>query len=44
MKIEIDEDEYKQLLEDQKLLRALEELGVDNWEGYSEAMALVNYD
>ena len=44
MKIEIDEDEYKQLIEDQKLLRALEEVGVDNWEGYSEAVTLASYD
>ncbi len=44
MKIEIDEDEYKQLIEDQKLLRALEEVGVDNWEGYSEAVTLSSYD
>lgn len=44
MIIEIDEKEYKQLLEDQKLLRALEECGVDNWEGYSEAVNLANHN
>ena len=44
MIIEIDEEEYKQLIEDQKLLRALEECGVDNWEGYSDAVNLTNYD
>ena len=44
MKIEIDENEYAQLVEDQKLLRALEEMGVDNWEGYSDAVNLASYE
>ena len=30
--------EYNRLLEDQKMLRALEAAGVDNWEGYDEAL------
>jgi len=44
IKIEIDENEYKQLIEDQKLLRALEEMGVDNWEGYEDAVQLASDD
>lgn len=30
--------EYNQLLEDSKILRALEGAGVDNWDGYDYAM------
>lgn len=30
--------EYQQLLRDQNRLNALEAAGVDNWEGYSNAM------
>jgi hypothetical protein len=44
MIIEIDEKEYEQLIEDQKLLRALEECGVDNWECYSEAVNIANHN
>lgn len=44
MKIEIDENEYEELLKDQRLLRALEECGVDNWEGYADAVNLASYD
>lgn len=33
--------EYEELLEAQKMLDALEGAGVDNWEGYSEAMKLL---
>jgi hypothetical protein len=36
-KIEIDKDEYDQLVSDQKFLEALIALGVDNWEGYEQA-------
>jgi hypothetical protein len=36
--IEITYLEYKSLLEDRELLRALRACGVDNWEGYAEAM------
>ena len=32
-------EEYKGLLESQSLLDALEEHGVDNWSGYSDAVA-----
>lgn len=44
MLIEIDETEYEELIRDQKLLRALEECGVDNWEGYADAVNLASYD
>lgn len=37
-KIEIEKEEYDQLIQDQKILRALEGGGVDNWEGYESAM------
>lgn len=33
----IPENEYNDLLEDQKILRALMAAGVDNWEGYDFA-------
>jgi len=36
--IEIDKEEYEQLKKDQEFLQALEECGVDNWEGYEEAI------
>ncbi len=32
-KISIDQDEYDELIKDQKWLRALEAAGVDSWEG-----------
>lgn len=32
--ITISQQEYDALIEDQKILRALEAAGVDNWEGY----------
>jgi|WetSurMetagenome_2_1015567.scaffolds.fasta_scaffold341278_3 hypothetical protein len=35
--IEISKEEYKHLLEDSKMLSALEQAGVDNWEGYDDA-------
>lgn len=35
---EISTEEYESLLEDSVQLRLLEEHGVDNWEGYGEAM------
>lgn len=34
----VDRDIYRQLVEDQQTLNALLAYGVDNWEGYSEAM------
>ena len=33
-------DEYKNLLEDSLVLEALDAAGVDNWEGYAEAMEI----
>ncbi len=36
--VTITESDYKQLREDQDKLWALETYGVDNWEGYSDAM------
>lgn len=30
--------EYNRLLEDSKLLQALEAAGVDNWDGYEDAL------
>ena len=38
-KIEIELWIYKSLLRDRDKLRALENAGVDNWEGYDEAMS-----
>ena len=36
----IDKKEYDDLLNDQLMLQALEDSGVDNWGWYGEAMAL----
>ena len=41
-KVTINKDEYLELLNDQLMLSALEAVGVDSWEGYSEAQE--NYD
>ncbi len=38
--ISIPASEYEDLKEDQRLLDCLRGAGVDNWEGYSEAVAL----
>ena len=38
--ITISKEEYESLLEDSDKLLALEGAGVDNWEGYAEAMEL----
>ncbi len=35
---QITEEEYKQLKKDQKMLRALEAGGVDNWEWYEDSL------
>lgn len=37
--IEIPFDEYLELKDDQMILQALYAAGVDNWEGYDEALA-----
>lgn len=31
-------EEYEQLLKDSEFLQALREYGVDNWDGYDEAL------
>ncbi|WP_422023399.1 hypothetical protein [Pyruvatibacter mobilis] len=36
--LEIPREEYEELLADQALLYALRAHGVDNWEGYDDAM------
>jgi len=33
--------QYDTLVRDQKILQALEAAGVDNWEGYDEAMGML---
>jgi len=38
-KVEITEKEYKSLLRDSAILRALEAGGVDNWEWYGESLS-----
>ena len=35
--VTISEEDYDELIEDQRFLRALEAAGVDNWEGYEIA-------
>lgn len=39
--VEITVEEYEALLEDSKMLYALEAAGVDNWDGYSEAQEIL---
>ena len=39
--VTISKKEYDELVEDQKMLQALEGAGVDNWEGYNYAMQLL---
>lgn len=40
--IEITVEEYEELLEGARFLEALEEAGVDNWDGYSYAIEILN--
>lgn len=40
--VTISKEEYEELLEDQKMLIALQGAGVDNWEGYDFAMESLN--
>ena len=40
-KVSITLDEYSQLLDRDQELAALEAAGVDNWEGYEEAMNIL---
>lgn len=42
--VTISEAEYKRLLKDSEFLDALRAVGVDNWEGYSEAYKLLEKD
>ena len=42
MKIEIEQEEYEQLLEDSQWLNCLEMAGVDNWEGFEHAQEFLN--
>lgn len=39
--VTITEAEYNQLLKDSGWLSCLEEAGVDNWEGYDEALRIL---
>ena len=39
--ISITIQEYQRLHDDSRLLDALREFGVDNWEGYSDAMSSI---
>ena len=41
-KISISEEEYETLLNDSILLNCLEMMGVDNWDGYNEAIEQYN--
>lgn len=36
---EISEEEYRELLKDSKTLEILREYGVDNWDGYEDAIS-----
>jgi len=39
VKVEIDKEEYDDLLESSAILEALFAAGVDNWDGFDDAMA-----
>ena len=39
--VEITEDHYERLLESEDKLAALEAAGVDNWQGYDDAMDIL---
>lgn len=41
-KISISEEEYETLLKDSILLNCLQMMGVDNWDGYDEAIEQYN--
>lgn len=42
MKIEIEKERLEELLQAEKMLTCLESAGVDNWEGYDEAIDLMS--
>jgi hypothetical protein len=44
MKILIEDTEYIQLVKDSITLRALEGAGVDNWDGYGDALRSAQED
>ena len=44
MKVEIEESELKALRESQRILFALQGAGVDNWEGYDDAMESLEFE
>lgn len=42
--ITISEEEYESLLDDREMLHCLQACGVDNWQGYDDAMQMMNED
>lgn len=42
--VEITVEEYEYLLQEQDFLNCLRAAGVDNWEGYSEAIEMMEDD
>lgn len=40
--VTIPEDEYRQLKHDAIMFQALDTMGVDNWDGWSDAVALAD--
>jgi hypothetical protein len=44
MKVEIEESELKVLRESQRVLDALRGAGVDNWEGFDDAMESLEFE
>ena len=40
--VSISKAEYEALLESERILIALEQAGVDNWEGYGHAMEIMS--
>lgn len=42
--VTISEQEYKDLINDQKFLEALRAAGVDNWEGFDDALDMLDED
>lgn len=41
VKVEIDEERYKELLDVERFMCALEAAGIDNWDGYAEAYEIM---
>lgn len=41
--IEINKEEYQELVRAQMKLESLEAVGVDNWEGYDAAMEILDH-